>query len=66
MANWRFWAVEVPNRMADSVLPAKLHAKSGFLEASPKNLLCGRRVVTKLLPERFLVRQVVDLFHPEA
>jgi hypothetical protein len=37
--------IKVQNVWPSSLLPAELHAKSRFLEASPKNLLC---VVTKL------------------
>ena len=58
-----FWTVEVQNIWPNSVLTAKFHAKRRILQTVPKPLLCRCRVVAKLLPQRFLVGKIVDLFH---
>jgi len=58
-----FWTVKVQSVSPNSVLTAKLNPKSRVFQMVPKTLLCWCRVVTQLLPERLLVRRIVDLLH---
>jgi hypothetical protein len=58
-----FGTVEVQNECPDSMLAAKLRSNARILQAFPEKFLRWCRTVTELLPEGFLVQQIVDLFH---
>jgi hypothetical protein len=58
-----FGTIEIQNVRPNSVLAAKFRTKGGLPQASPKKPLGRCGTVAQLLPERFLVRQIVDLFH---
>jgi hypothetical protein len=58
-----FGTIKVQHIWSNAVLTAKLRSNTGILQAFPEKFLRRCRDVTQLLPEGFLVRPIVDLFH---